>query len=207
MFDLQKTLSDLAGMAVVAVGLLAFAHAPLPEAAPAGALPEAPELTVSLSPPEEAPKPQEPEQKTEQTPEPPQPEQPPPEEQAMQDPLPDDLPPPLVAPDDPDALPPEPKKATPPPISEEAVAKFKSCLAKYVVLPPKIGRAPRPFGSVQVLVVFEKGTIQRAEAEGTSGNLVLDNWGVRNVLRSKCKALAENGSVVVTLEYPAEKRK
>lgn len=209
MLDFQKITSNVAGLVVAAIAfaLLNLPPLPEPETGPAG---EPMQLAIDLSPPEAKPEeqkqaeqPQQPEQKP---PEPEQkpPEPPPPQEEAKADP-PDDLPKPMLVPDDPDAMP-EQKKELPPLLSEDVAAKFKGCVYSNTRLPPKIGAKPRPSGLVEVMITFDKGVIDTVEVLTSSGLLILDDYGVKSLLRNKvkCKVGGETGRVVMTLNFPPE---
>ncbi|RTL61593.1 MAG: hypothetical protein EKK41_26960 [Hyphomicrobiales bacterium] len=209
MLDFQKILSNAAGLAAAAGAYLLLTLPPLPEPQP-GPAGEPMQLAVDLS---EPPKPEEQKQaEQQQQPEqkPPEPEQkppdtPPPEPEPVKADPPDDLPKPMLVPDDPDALP-EPKKELPPLLSEDVAAKFKGCVYSNTRLPPKVGAKPRPSGLVEVMITFEKGAIDRVEVLTSSGVLILDDYGVKSLLRNKtkCKVGGETGRVVMTLNFPPE---
>ncbi len=213
MWDRSEIISHLVGASALAAALFALNLPALPPAAPgAGAAPGAVEIALDVVAPEplkqpEPPAPQVPVEPTPPTPTPPPPDTPPPPPEPDPPKPPDEPMKPLERSDDPDALPKEPTPPTPPPISEDAVSKFNSCIGPFIQLPPKVGKKPRPFGEVAVLVVFEAGVMARQEVAQSSGSLVLDQWAVQNVVRSKCRAQSESGSGLVTLRYPQERSK
>jgi outer membrane biosynthesis protein TonB len=214
MRDHAEIISHIVGAAALAAAVYVL-NLPAPPAAPGGPGPAAGAVEIALDivapeppKPPEPPAPQAPVEPTPPAPAPPPPDTPPPPPPEPDPPKPPDEPmKPLERSDDPDALPKEPAKPAPPPISEDAVSKFKSCMGPFVQLPPKVGKKPRPYGEVAVLVVFEAGVMTSHEVAQSSGSLVLDQWAVQNVKKSKCKAQSETGSGLVTLRYPQESSK